>query len=70
MEEKKSVTIRTAITKLIAKFEILINEKKKKTDDYLEFLEQLNEKKESLKKFNSKIEAAIWIIIKTVLLAF
>lgn len=58
-KKKKSVTIRTTITKLIAKFEALINGGKRETDDYLEFLEQLNETEESLKKFNSKIEAAI-----------
>lgn len=60
--KKERFSLRTAITKFISKFETLINDENKETDDYSEILEQLNDRGESLKNFIREIEATTTIV--------
>lgn len=46
---KNKCFLRTVLIRLITKFETLMKEKNKKTDDYSEIPDQLNKRKESLK---------------------
>lgn len=53
--KKKRSYLRTVVTKSLTKFEMLIKDESKQTDDYLEILDQLNDREDSLKNLNKGI---------------